>query len=275
MVRFSISEFSTYRWSLEQEVKELSRRGIQNIGIWRTKFADYDLEYAADLLYLNDLKVSSLSWAGGFTGGCGMSHDFAIEDGIAAIRTAAKIGADCLIVHPGRRNGHTRRHACRLFSLAIEQMIPVASDFGVTLTMEVMGREEADQWTVFDTQMEAVDFACQYSPNELGLVVDLFHTGTNPLIYERISNLISRVALVQISDRITKGDTAYRCQPGTGELPVQQWYNMLEDNGYRGMYEMELFGPNFGELRYRHMLDQSAECFRRLESRKLHTTASS
>ena len=79
MVRFSISEFSTYRWSLEQEVKELSRRGIQNIGVWRAKYSDYDPDYAADLLYLNDLRVSSLSWAGGFTGSCGMSHEQAID----------------------------------------------------------------------------------------------------------------------------------------------------------------------------------------------------
>ncbi len=269
MVRFSISEFSTYRWSLEQEVKELSRRGIQNIGVWRAKYSDYDPDYAADLLYLNDLRVSSLSWAGGFTGSCGMSHEQAIEDGIQAIRTAAKMGAECLIVHPGNRNNHTRRHSRRLFSQAIERMLPAAADFGVTLALEVMSRQQAHSWTVFDSEEEALSFACDYLPQELGIVLDLFHVGNNSQIFEKIPEVLPRIALVQISDQCEHHSAACRCRPGTGVIPIQKWFNRLEDNGYRGLYEVEIFGPLFGSLRYRQLLDDSAECFRKLQSRNL------
>lgn len=275
MVRLSISEFSTYRWSLEQEVTELSRRGIQNIGIWRAKYSDFDSDYAADLLYLNDLRVSSLSWAGGFTGSCGMSHEQAIEDGIAAIRTAAKIGAECLIVHPGCRGNHTHRHSRRLFSKAIERMLPAAADFGVTLAMEIMSRDDADPWTVFDSQEESLAFACDYLPQELGLVLDLFHVGDNSVIFESISDILARIALIQLSDRTDYLSTTCRSRPGTGVLPIQHWFNSLEDNGYRGLYEIEVFGPLYGALRYRQLLDDSAECFRQLNSRNLRTPSTS
>ena len=50
MSRLAISEFSTYRWSLEEEIQELSRRGIREIGIWRTKLSDVDIDFAADAL---------------------------------------------------------------------------------------------------------------------------------------------------------------------------------------------------------------------------------
>ena len=91
MPRLAISEFSTYRWSLEQEIQEFIRRGIREIGIWRTKLSDLDVDSAADLLYAADMHVSSLSWAGGFTGSCGMTHEDAIDDAVLAIRTASRI----------------------------------------------------------------------------------------------------------------------------------------------------------------------------------------
>jgi len=274
MVRFSISQFSTYRWTLEQEVLEFGRRGIQNIGIWRAKFSDLDSDYAADLLYQNDLSVSSLSWAGGFTGTCGMSHEEAIEDGISAIRTAAKIGADCLIVHPGARGGHTRRHCRRLFAKAIERMLPVATDFGVTLSVEIMSRKAQDKWTVFDHQNEAVAFVQEYLPRELGMVLDLFHVGDNGEIFDSIPELADRVNLVQLSDRISHAKQPCRCRPGSGDLSVQKWFNKLEENGFDGLYEFEVFGPLFGALRYRQLLDDSAECFRQLKSGSLNKKSS-
>jgi sugar phosphate isomerase/epimerase len=271
MVRFSISEFSTYRWSLEQEVSEFSRRGIQNIGVWRTKFSDFDPDYAADLLYLNDLRVSSLSWAGGFTGSCGMSHEQAIADGMQAIRTAARIGAECLILHPGSRGNHTRRHSRRLFSRAIERLLPVAADFGVTLAMEAMSRQQAESWTVFDSEDEALAFAREYLPQELGLVLDLFHVGTSSSVFEALPDFVPRLCLVQLSDRRKYGSGICRSRPGTGSLPIQDWFNRLEDHGYRGLYEIEVYGPLYGLPRYRRLLDDSVECYRQLQSRNLKT----
>ena len=271
MVRLSISEFSTYRWSLEQEVIELSRRGIQNIGVWRAKYSDFDSDFAADLLYLNDLRVSSLSWAGGFTGSCGMSHEQAIDDGIAAIRTAAKIGAECLIIHPGGRGCHTRRHSRRLFSSAIDRMQPAAADFGVTLAMEIMSRQDSSPWTIFDSAEEALAFSNDYLPRELGIVLDLYHVGTNAAIFHAVPDIVSRLALVQLADRTRHNAKPCRSHPGTGVLPLQDWFNALEDQGYRGLYEIEVFGPLYGARRYRQLLDDSAECFRQLTSRNLKT----
>ena len=264
MTRLSISEFSTYRWSLEREITELSRRGIQNIGIWRTKFSDLDADIAADMLYSNDLHVSSLSWAGGFTGSCGMSHEHAIEDAVQAIRTAAQIGADCLIVHPGNRGGHTRRHSRRLFESAVERLLPIANDFGVKLAMELMCRTESPDWTVFDSFGQAMEFASHFRANPLGLVLELYHVGSDTAVFENLQQLMPRLTLVQLSDRIHHLERPCRCQPGDGSLPLQTWFNQLENLGYSGIYEIEVHGPLLGEERYRQMLDQSIASLDRL-----------
>ncbi len=275
MTRLSISEFSTYRWSLEQEIAEYSRRGIQNIGIWRTKFSDFDGDSAVDMLYVNDLHVSSLSWAGGFTGSCGMSHEHAIEDAVLAIRTAAQIGAECLILHPGNRGGHTRRHARRLFDSAIQRLLPIANDFGVSLAMELLCRNESPDWTVFDSFQQAMAFADGYLPRELGLVLDLYHAGSDTTVFENIKQLMPRLALVQLADRTDHLNQPCRCQPGDGNIPLQTWFNELENNGYTGFYEVEVHGPLMGQERYRKMLDHALTSFAHLQRERQRTASSS
>ena len=274
MTGLSVSEFSTYRWSLEQEVEEYSRRGIQSIGLWRSKLSDLDIEYATDLLYLNDLKVSSLSWAGGFTGACGMSHEEAIEDGLSAIRTAARVGAECLIMHPGHRHGHTRNHSRRLFAIAIERMLPMARDFGVVLAMELVGRQEAFEWTVFDSLQESIQFANEYLPEELAMVLDLYHAGDNAQVFEQLPQLTSRLALVQLSDRLVQANRQHRCVPGKGNLNLQNWFDELQRHGYRNSFEVEIFGPLVGEPRYRQLLDDSLSAFGQMKSRNVASTKS-
>jgi sugar phosphate isomerase/epimerase len=256
MSRLAISEFSTYRWSLEQEIQELSRRGIRDIGIWRTKLSDIEIDTASDLLYAADMRVSSLSWAGGFTGSCGLSHEHAIDDGISAIRTAARIGAHCLIVHPGSRCGHTGSHARRLFRSALDRLLPVAIDFGVCLGIELMCQQQAPAWTIFESLEQPIELVRKYGTSSLGLVLDLYYAGGEATLLEQTKELCSRIALVQLADR-TNGEAGLRCQIGDGVVPVQAWYDTLQEGGYQGPYEVELHGPAFGQARYRKLLDES------------------
>lgn len=265
MHRLAISEFSTYSWSLEQEVQEFSRRGIRQIGLWRTKLSDLEIDAAADLLYASDIRVSSLSWAGGFTGTCGMSFEEAVEDAMLAIRTAARIGSGCLVVHPGSRGGHTRNHACKLFRTALDRLLPVASDYGVTLGIEIMECTEAGPWTVMDSQQQVIDLVRNYATSCLGLVLDLFYVGKNESVVEEIASGSPNVVLVQVSDRLENRDgTPSRCAPGEGNVPFARWFETLAKAGYTGPWEMELHGPLFGPSRYRKLLDDSVTFLQQL-----------
>ena len=102
--RLSVSEFTTHRWNFCQDVVRYAAEGINQIGIWRTKMDDFDREEAVDLLFEMKMNVSSVHWAGGFTGADGRKFVDAVDDGIGAVQLAAQVGADCLIVHPGAQN---------------------------------------------------------------------------------------------------------------------------------------------------------------------------
>ena len=89
MTLLSMNEITTYRWSLEEDVENYQEAGYSGIGVWRCKVADGDENQTIDLLNASGLKVTHLSWAGGFTGSDGRSAAESIVDALEALRLAA------------------------------------------------------------------------------------------------------------------------------------------------------------------------------------------
>ena len=215
MDRFSVSEFSTLGWTFEEDVIRYGLAGFGAIGVWRQKYEDFVEDYATGVLHNNNLRVSSLSWAGGFTGNEGLSFDEAIDDSIDAIRMAATLNAGCLIVQPGSRRGHTANHAKRLFRRALQEIIPIADDFGVRLAVEPMCRHQANGFTFLHSWQEALEMIAGYAESSIGMVLDLFQYGhVLESLLETVTEHIDRLSLVQISDRTcVSSKTAHRCLP--------------------------------------------------------------
>ena len=133
MDRLSISEMTTFRWTFEEDVQNYANAGIRAIGVWRQKLSDFGEEKGVELLRESGLKVSGLSWAGGFTGSDGRSHKESVEDAKDAIQLAASLAADCLVLYTGARGGHTHNHARRLIKSAFGELMPLADQANVTL----------------------------------------------------------------------------------------------------------------------------------------------
>ncbi len=102
MRQLSVNEFSTYRWTFFQDVIKYAAHGYSSIGVWRTKLEDFGLADAVDLIHEMKLNVSSVNWAGGFTGSDGRSYLEAIDDAVDAIRLTSALQAKLPVDSPGR-----------------------------------------------------------------------------------------------------------------------------------------------------------------------------
>jgi hypothetical protein len=136
--RLSVLELSTMRWSFEDDVVRYRDHGYRAIGIWREKLADFGETKGRELLDELGMSVSSLHWAGGFTGFEGRSHTESLCDALDAVHTAAELQADCLVILAGSRAGHTRSHVRRLLVSALKEVAQAASVLGVELALEPM-----------------------------------------------------------------------------------------------------------------------------------------
>ena len=269
MDRWSISEFSTFRWSFQQDVNEYLAGGFKNIGVWNQKLTDYSTEQCEDLLFENQFGVSSYSWIGGFTGSDGVSHKDAIEQAIEDIRLAARVNAGTIIVYPGARQGHTRKHAMRLLSNALDELIPWAQDYGVRLALEPMHPDHNHQWSVLGDFDETVGFINQFDPRVLGMVLDLYHVGLDQHVFETLPGYSDRIALVQLSDRRAAHQPKYsgdqlRRPIGSGDVPICDWIMSLERIGYQGFYELEVFGKEMESIGYRERLAHTYDAIAKL-----------
>lgn len=260
MHRLSVSEFSSYRWPLFQEVIRYARAGIDRIGLWRDKVEEFGFEEAADLLYEMKVSPSSLSWAGGFTGSDGTPHTLAVDDAIQAVYQAHMVGAERLIIFPGSRNGHTDRHATRLVTNAIETVLPLAIDLGVKLVIEpVLDRNNS--FSFMHRPDEYLRLVQQFESEYVGLSLDLFHVGRNLDLMANFDQFADRISLVQLCDAKFRNGKWTRCELGKGVVPLRQWIKLLNYSGYAGDFEVKLLGPEFTNMDYLETIFQARDYF--------------
>ncbi|HEX5103628.1 MAG TPA: sugar phosphate isomerase/epimerase family protein [Pirellulaceae bacterium] len=262
MARLAINELTTFRWSLEEDLEHYAAAGIGAIGVWRQKLADCGEEMGARLLAESGLAISSLQWAGGFTGSEGPSHGESLADARQALRLAANLHADCLIIHSGARGIHTHNHARRLFRQALDKLLPIAEDWGVTLAVEPMQGDCGSEWTFLNCLDETLELVAGYDSSALKIVLDTYHWASGPALFDRLPRMLPRLALVQLGDaRQPPAGEPNRCPLGKGVLPLKQIVSRLIATGYEGHFEVELMGEEIEACDYHELLAESVRTF--------------
>lgn len=267
-MQIAVSELSTPRWSFHEDVIKYASRGINKIGICRRKVDDFGQSAAADLLFEMKMEVSSVNWAGGFTGSDGFSFVEAIDDAIEAIVFASQVNAECLLIYPGGRNGHTNRHACRLFENALDTLIPIAADYNIPLAIEPMVGKESTDWSCLSSYRSFFGLLDNFPSEFLGCVLDLFHCGLNKKLLPLFQSYADRLRLIQIADRkfSSNENVAERLLPGYGDVDLDFWIDGLSAAPLDCSVELEVYGYANQAIEYGQRLAVMEGCFARYPS---------
>lgn len=265
MNRLSISELTTFSWSLDEDLWRLSDAGVGGVGLWRAKLSDFGEERAVELVRETGLAVSSLGWIGGFTGSDGRNPRDSVQDACEAIRLAAELRAECVLLYPGGRAGHTLNHARRMFRTGLDEVLHVAESNDVTLALEPVHPRCSFGWTVYADWREHLELVESIGSPRLKLALDLYHFSADRAWTESIDRLLPRVAAVQLGDmREPPGEEPNRCLLGEGVLPLRLWIEKLETAGYRGQYEAELTGADLEPFSAAEILERTVTAFSEL-----------
>lgn len=255
MVKLAINEVTTYRWTLEEDVLAVSNFGFSGIGLWRPKLTEYGIEKAVELLQEHNLQVSSVSWAGGFTGSDGRSYHDSLCDAMDAVQAAAQVGAKTVILLSGGRNNHTKNHARRMIISAFEELSEAADAVGVSLAVEPMHPGCGSEWTIVNDVRQTLEVIGSLSRSNVGLVLDTYHLGFDPEILQWLPDIIRHIRIVQIGDgkHLPLGEQN-RCLLGEGRVPLREIVGLLLAGGYDGYLEAEVLGEEVEHLSYEHVL---------------------
>lgn len=267
MACLSVSETTTFRWSFEEDVLRYKAAGIPAIGVWRQKLSDFGEEKGAELISETGLKVSHLFWAGGFTGTDGRTFKAAVEDALEALRTAAELKTQCLLVYSGSRGLHTHNHARRLFREALKEMIPLAQELNVSIGVNLMHPGCAGEFTFVTDLDEYHRVVDALGSPQVKLIFDIYHLGLMPDITAKIPELISQIALVKLGDaRSLPNGEPNRCLLGEGKIPLRELVSCLRSHGYDGFFDVELIGEDVEGCSYDRLLQHAKSMFAELIS---------
>ncbi len=212
------------------------RNGIEAIGICRGRMN----EKAISQIQASRMEVSSLSWAGGFTGAGGLSFDDAVRDGCLAVDQARQIGARMLLMHAGPINGHIVKHARRLATDGLVRVAEYASPRGVQLALQPMHEVCAPEWSFVTRCEEALEIvdACRHSG--IGLSVNTFHSAADPMLAQHLPQMLRHLWHVQLSDGLSRVNSDLdRRLLGDGELGIASIVRRLVRRGYKGHFEVD------------------------------------
>jgi len=243
-LRLSLSELTTRRWSLTEEVERVRALHYDALGLWRPKVAAIGTVAAAQCIRQSGLTVSSLSFIGGFTGTNGLSYSDAIADARDALADAEQLGAENLIVVTGTRNGHTIRHSRRLLVEALGELAEDAAARGVRLCVLPMHSYFARTWTYLNSLDETLDLLDRISHPAVALAFDCYQLQQEPDLVARIPELVPVTGIVQISDaQRPPAAAADRCCPGEGSIPLGEIIRAFQRSGFAGYYDVQVWSP--------------------------------
>lgn len=265
--RLSVNGLTTVRWNLLEDISGRCDAGFETVGLWRPKVLEFGDDRAVELLQDSPLRVSSLSWIGGFTGNNGQTLTEAIQEAQETLQLAARLEADCVVVVSGSRSGHTLNHARRLLLEALHQLGDLADSLEIDLALQPMDPMFARNWTFLNSLDAAIDILALVDHPRLKLAFDLYHLWQEPDLLELLPGLVPLISIVQLSDwNDPPRSLNDRRLPGDGVIPLKPILESLLANGYTGDFDMQVWSTELWQSDYRRLLADCRGCFDELLS---------
>jgi len=253
--RLGVSGITTNRWRLEEDVQAYARMGVQHIGVWAFKCEGLHPEEVRKLIESHDMHVSNVCFGGLFTQDTEAERMAAIENTKELIDFTQSIGADTLLLVSGAIHKHTLAQALDYVRFGLEAVVPYAEQRNVHLGLEALHPTELTQWSVVNTVSLSLKLVDEFASNHIGVFLDTYNNGWD---YE-LSNLIPRCAGkikgVHLADwRNPTRSFTDRTLPGRGVLPIRDIVQKIEETGYSGTYDLELFSDELWDSDYENFI---------------------
>ena len=249
--RVSISQISTFAASFADDVGAYSAAGLDGIGIWELKLGDGPDDEALELLARSGLDRASAVPAVPsilplpLLGGPDDPRE-RIDAILASLHRLAAFAPPAIVCLTGTGLGRDPDEARRIVVDSLREIAAEAGRLGLRIALEPYQRDGGDEWTIVSTIPEALALIHEAGdPPALQLQFDIWHLWNTETLFDDIAVHVDRFAGVHVCDmrRPTRG-WADRGVPGTGAAEVPHILHALEEAGYEGLYDVEIFSDD-------------------------------
>jgi sugar phosphate isomerase/epimerase len=236
---FSISQVSTLAASFGEDVRAYAAAGVDGIGVWESKLGDGSLA---------ELRASGLGCATAVPAVPSV-HPLPLLPGPETVRERVDAllrslevlapyapAAILCFTGPGDRETAVR---------GVRELAREAERLGLRLAVEPFQAEGIESWSILNTLGDAAAFVDEVGSDAVGIQFDVWHLWNTPGLLEEIPRHAHLIAGVHVDDwrEPTRG-WADRVLPGDGAADLPAILGVLEDVGWQGFYDLEIFSDN-------------------------------
>jgi sugar phosphate isomerase/epimerase len=250
--RFSISQISTFPTPFADDLKAYADAGLDGIGIWELKlpvdgadtealeaFARSGLGAAAAVPAVPSILPLPL-----LPGPADPSER--IECLASSIHRLAAFGPEGIVCLTGSGLGLEADRARQTVVDGLATLAGEAELAGVRIAFEPYQADGGEEWTIVSSIPDAIAVLEDAGGStSLGLQFDVWHLWNSPTVSEDVKTHVERIAGVHVCDvRRPTRSWCDRVLPGDGVADLPAILGALEDAGFAGYYDLEIFSDD-------------------------------
>lgn len=247
--RLCIHSITTKPLSLAECIEGYQEIGATGITVWRNVLEPQGVKESAKMLADSGLRVVSLCRGGFFPATSGMAREEARNENRRIIDEAAEIGAPLVVLVCGAVPGMELARGRQQILDGIDAVLPHAKKAGVKLGIEPLHPMYADCRSAVNTLEQANNMVTVLNDPNVGVVVDVYHLWWDPFLKAEIQRAKGSILAFHVSDwrTPTRDLLNDRGVMGEGCIDIRQIRGWVEDNGFKGPIEVEIFSNEYWE----------------------------
>lgn len=247
--KLCIHTITTRPLGFEQACEKYAALGAKGISIWRDSVAGLDPGTVRSCLRKHGLSPVSYVRGGFFASLDPKLRAEAIEDNILMLQEAAAMEIPMLVLVCGADPRQALRTSRNQIQQGIESILSRARDLQVKLAIEPLHPMYADTRSAITSLKQANDLVEYFQDDCLGVAVDVYHLWFDEDLEQQIHRCGNNRKLfafhlcdwkVPTTDMLND-----RGLMGEGCIPLKQIRAWVEEAGFQGFHEVEIFSHTY------------------------------
>ena len=263
--RLCIHTITTKPLGFEEACTKFAARGVKGISIWRDAVKGLDPNKVKQILKENHLIPVSYVRGGFFPAIDPVQREAAIAENRKMLQEAAGMGIPLLVLVCGAEPKQPLQVSRDQIMKGIEILLPMARELSVKLAIEPLHPMYADTRSAITSLGQANDMAEYLNDDFLGIAVDVYHLWFDADLEREIKRCgrNNKLFAYHICDwNVPTVDMLNdRGLMGSGCIPLKQIRGWVEETGFSGFHEVEIFSTKFWASDQDDFLDKIVDAY--------------
>jgi len=247
--RFCLHTITTKPWSIEEATDRYAAAGVKGVTVWRQWLDGRDIAKAGENLRAAGIKIVSLCRGGFFPATSPTERRKAIDDNLKAVDEAEALGAPLIVLVCGADPGQPLDESRKQIADGIRATLDRAAQANIRLAIEPLHPMYADTRSAINTLAQANDMCDEINSPLLGVTVDVYHLWWDRDLKDQIERCgrAGRILSFHVCDWKSPTEDLLndRGLIGKGCINVPQIRGWVEENGFDGFVEVEIFSNRY------------------------------